>query len=235
MPHGAGHYGAGHYMPHADRSQYHYRQYLLNQALGKDYPQKNNEASVEQHLAEKEVKLQPDEKVVEHRTEPFTARQSRSIGYIEPSLWKKKHHDQRRNNKSGAYLSPEQLAEAEYEQWNEVTKDNSSGTFDTELSHDMSADALQYHKSHPAMDYDSYITDTVVDPRTKDNQRRWANEMKPYSGTAMTVDNLDEAMEACTHFTGLRRPQCVVQDNPLQITERDCDTFRHNKKFYFQG
>ena len=51
----------------------------------------------------------------------------------------------------------------------------------------------------------------------------------------MIVDDMDEALEASAHFTGLRRPQSVVQHNPLQLTERDSSTFASNPKFNFRG
>ena len=59
--------------------------------------------------------------------------------------------------------------------------------------------------------------------------------MKPWSGAAMIVDNMDEAMEAGTDFIGLRRPQAIVQHNPLQLTERDTYTYASNPKFNFKG
>jgi molecular chaperone Hsp33 len=44
-----------------------------------------------------------------------------------------------------------------------------------------------------------------------------------------------EAMEASTHFQGLRRPQAIVQHNPHQVTENDTNTFASNAKFNFKG
>ncbi len=134
---------------------------------------------------------------------------------------------------AGASATPEQVAEAEREQWFSATEDENTGHFNTELAQDATADTLQYHSAAPAIDYDGYITDLVADPRTKENHRRWVAEMRPWSGAAMKVDDLDP--ENFLHFQGLRRPQAVVQHNPLQLTEVDTRHLAKNKKFNFQG
>jgi len=136
-------------------------------------------------------------------------------------------------HRAGARLRPEQIAEAEREQWFAATETDNSGSFNTELAQDPTSDTMQYHTPSPALDYDSFITDLVVDPRTRDNHRRWVEEMKPWSGTAMKVDDLD--MENYIDFQGLRRPQAVVQYNPLQLTEIDTYDLAKNKKFNFRG
>lgn len=138
-------------------------------------------------------------------------------------------------NRAGAYLTPELLNNAERAQWFSATARDNSGTFNTELGGDKASDTLQYHQSEPGLDYNSYVTDMVLDPRTRLNHQHWAREMAPYSGTAMMVDDMDEALEATTSFTGLRRPQAVAQDNPWQLTERDANTFIGNTKFNFRG
>ena len=84
-------------------------------------------------------------------------------------------------------------------------------------------------------DYTGYLTDLVTDPRTRETHKQWVEEMKPWSGTAITVDNMDEAMEASTSFLGLRRPQAAPQYNPYFVTELDPSTFKNNPKFIFQG
>ena len=135
------------------------------------------------------------------------------------------------------YIKPEQIAEAEQEQWYAMTGASHTGDFDTEMSGDMAADTMQYHSVQPGGDYDGYITDLIVDARTKENHALWAKEMKPWSGSgaSMRADEMDEAMEASTPFVGMRRPQPVAQFNPLQITERDASTFAGNPKYNFRG
>jgi hypothetical protein len=158
----------------------------------------------------------------------------RHDGYNQVPLWRQPLGPDR-YHRSGAHLRPEQIAEAEREQWFAATEADRSGSFNTELSQDAQTDTMQYHTAQPGIDYSGYITDLVVDPRTRDNQQRWAKEMKPWSGTVMMVDDMDEALEATTHFTGLRRPQAIVQHSPLQLTERDTHTFSSNTKFNFKG
>lgn len=173
---------------------------------------------------------------------PYTAlhnkleliRGSRHDGYGQKPVWDQPHGLDR-YIRSGAHLRPEDIAEAEREQWFAATEASHSEGFNTELSQDMQTDTMQYHTTQPSIDYSGLITDLVVDPRTRENHQRWAEEMKPWSGTAMMVDNMDEAMEAGADFIGLRRPQAIVQHNPLQLTERDTYTYATNPKFNFKG
>ena len=138
-----------------------------------------------------------------------------------------------RYHRSGADLKPEDIAEAERAQWYTALGADHTETFNPEMMHDIQADSMQYHTTSPALDYDTYVTDLVIDPRTRDNHRKWVEEMKPWSGTAMKVDDLD--MENYVEFTGLRRPQAVVQHNPHQLTEIDSDDLAKNAKFNFKG
>ena len=150
----------------------------------------------------------------------------RHDGYNQTPAKQKQHHS-----------SPthEQISEAERGQWLAATEENSTGAFNTELAQDAQTDTMQYHTAQPSMDYGGYITDLIADPRTRENHARFAADMKPFSGGALKVDDLDEAMEAGTHFHGLRRPQAVVQHNPHQITENDTNTLASNPKFNFKG
>jgi hypothetical protein len=155
-------------------------------------------------------------------------------GFDQPPFWRQPHGLDR-YHRTGASIRPEELAQAEREAWYDAVSADRTGAFNTELAHDPQSDVLQYHTAQPALDYDSFITDLVLDPRARENQRRWVEEMQPWSGTAMMVDDMEEAMEASTDFIGLRRPQAIVQYNPLQLTERDANTFVHNPKFNFRG
>ena len=86
----------------------------------------------------------------------------------------------------------------------------------------------------PHGDYNSYIEHLVADNRLRDNHNKWTSEMLPWSGTAMSVDNIDEAVANSVPFQGLRRPQSVVQDsNALYKTEIDASDFINNPKFRF--
>lgn len=121
--------------------------------------------------------------------------------------------------------TPEQAAEAERELW----LAEGAGGFDPERG------GNDYHDAAPALDYSQVTTGLVADARMLENHARWVEEMKPWSGVAMRVDDLDEASEATTDFLGLRRPQAVAVCNPLQHNERDPATFAGNKKFVFNA
>lgn len=138
-------------------------------------------------------------------------------------------------DRSGSAINPEAMSEAERSAWTATTEASGCSRFDAEVAHDATGDAMQYHSTEPPIDYNAYVSDLVLDPRTRDNHAKWVAEMLPFSGTAMMVDNMDEAMEASTNFVGLRRPQAVLQYNPQQLTERDTGTFSGNKKFIFNG
>jgi hypothetical protein len=161
-------------------------------------------------------------------------RGQRHDGYNQPPQWRQPRGLDR-HHRAGARLQPEDIAEAERELWHAAAEADRTAEFNAELSQDAQTDTMQYHTAQPNINYSGYITDLVVDPRTRDNHRRWAEEMKPWSGTAMMVDDLNEAMEASTDFVGLRRPQAITQFNPLQLTERDTHTFSSNARFNFKG
>ena len=154
------------------------------------------------------------------------ARGRRHDGHNQTPAWQKQHD---------STLTHEQISEAERGQWLAATEANSTGAFNTELAQDTQTDTMQYHSAQPSMDYGGYITDLIADPRTRENHARFAADMKPFSGGALKVDDLDEAMEASTHFHGLRRPQAVVQHNPHQVTEIGSSILASNAKFNFKG
>jgi hypothetical protein len=142
------------------------------------------------------------------------------------------------HHQSGAATSPENIAEAERELWFAATESANTGGFDTFAGQNAASDTMQYHESAPGIDYSEYITDLVVDDRTKDNHKKWAKEMQPWSGTTMKVDDMDEALAMSTHRVGigafaLRAP---VQYNPTQLTEIDGHlNQQHTTPFRFTG
>ena len=120
-------------------------------------------------------------------------------------------------------VTPEQILNAQHEM-------SASNTFNHETAYD-----TQACTSGANMDYNEHITDLVVDPKTRQNHKAWAKEMRPYSGTARTVDNMDEAVEQGIHRTGLGRHQSVEQHNPLQVTELDPSHLPSSRAFRFNG
>jgi hypothetical protein len=134
-------------------------------------------------------------------------------------------------HKAGATVKPSQIQSAEQQQWY-AESSAMTPAFNPEKAHEgFTSDADS--AGGTGINYDDYVTDLVVDPRTRDNHRKWVEEMKPWSGVAMKVDNLD--LEPDVNFIGLRRPQAVVQYNPLQLTEVDTSDLSVNSKFNFRG
>jgi len=139
-----------------------------------------------------------------------------------------------RFHQAGVHASPEQRHAAEQDLWGSTTAEQGAGEYNTERAFDSANDAMGYHETSP-IEYQEEIVSTVLDPRSVENHQKWADAMMPWAGTAMTVDTLDEALEASTNFQGLRRPQAIAQYNALQVTERDMGTFLGNAQFNFLG
>ena len=79
------------------------------------------------------------------------------------------------------------------------------------------------------IDYESYLDNMVIDERLLHNHSSWVNEMLPWSGTAQSVDNIDEALTNSFSFVGFSRPQSIAQDpSALFQTEADASTFIGN-------
>lgn len=130
-------------------------------------------------------------------------------------------------------LSHTQLVNSNDNLWLNSTTD----TFNPEAiySENLSDSLQNTSEMRTEGEYGDYITSLVADEKTKRNQAKWAEEVRPFSRNVQMIDNLDEAMEASTHFVGLRRPQSVAQHDPMLVTERDSSTFANNRKFNFKG
>ncbi len=135
----------------------------------------------------------------------------------------------------GLITKPEDISRAERALWFEAAERDNIAPYNTEEMFDNGTDAMQHHKTAPAADYSTLITDIVVDPRTRQNHEMWTNEMKGWSGTTtMKVDDLE--MENYLDFQGLARPQAgVTIYNPMMLTEIDNSDLARNKPFHFNG
>ena len=142
--------------------------------------------------------------------------------------WLDRHHT------AGVHVGPEAAANAEQELWTGAQADDGIQTFDSEQAYDSQQDAVRYHQKTPAS-YDDRLASTVLDSRSVENHRKWVASVKPWSGTATTVDTVDEAMEASINFVGLQRPRPVAQHNALQLTEIDYTHLMGNSDFRFTG
>lgn len=148
--------------------------------------------------------------------------------------WQRPGEEPARFHQAGVTVQPEQAAAAEQEAWTAALESSSAAPYNTENAYDSYSDATACHESAP-LDYNTHITETVLDKHAVENHNKWANSMMPWAGTSTSPDTLDEAMEASIDFIGLRRPQPIVQHNALQVTERDMYTLLGNAKFNFLG
>ena len=148
--------------------------------------------------------------------------------------WRRPGDEPARFQQSGVTVTPEQSATAEQELWISTLDSSSAAPFNTERAFDSCSDATAYHEAAP-LDYNTHISENVLDAHAVSNHQKWANSMMPWAGTSTSPDTMDEALEASTHFVGLRRPQAIAQHNSLQVTERDMYTFLGNAKFNFLG
>lgn len=137
--------------------------------------------------------------------------------------------------RSSADVRPEDMMAAERASWVQAAEQDRTAPYNTEKMTDMAQDTMQHFEAAPALDYQTMITDLVVDPRTKMNHNEWVNEMQGWSGTTtMKVDNFEP--ELYLTWQGLRMPQAGVgQFNPLQLTEVDDTDLAKNKPFRFNG
>ena len=148
-----------------------------------------------------------------------------------PRQWPNSNLSQRGLSQSG--VDRDRIADAEREAWYAADADvEKFATDPAAASH--TADSVIGGDSG-GLDYVRYTTDMIVDPRMQENHRKWVEEMGPWSGALRNVDNLDEALESSTHFTGLQRPQAVPVYNPTQVTELGPEIFAGNHKFRFNG
>ena len=134
-------------------------------------------------------------------------------------------------HRSGAKLTPEDNSQADQEMWLASYMDNKDPQNDSGLGNDLPS------STHiPSGDYMSYITNLVADPRLQENHHKWSEEMSPWSGTAFSPDDLDEAVGNDLSFVGLRRPQAIAQSSDaLFITEADATNVIDNPRFNFMG
>jgi hypothetical protein len=160
-------------------------------------------------------------------------RGERNDGYGQPALYELPRGLDR-YHRAGADLLPRDIERAERDMWFGATPEGASpGSFNTELTSEPATETFAVHTPSPALNYQEVVTDLAVDPRTRESHMKWVQEMEPWSGTAKSVDNLD--METTLNFQGLRRPQAVVQNNPMMLTEITTEDLAVNPKFNFRG
>jgi hypothetical protein len=104
-------------------------------------------------------------------------------------------------------IPTEKIAAAEQELW--MANRLSAGQVSLDNLNYAGLDNLNTNTN---IDYESYLDNMVIDERLTKNHSNWVNEMLPWSGTAQTVDNIDEALTNSLPFVGFSRPQAIAQD-----------------------
>lgn len=77
------------------------------------------------------------------------------------------------------------------------------------------------------------VLDLVADPRMIENQKKWADEIAPWSMCPRQVDDLE--MDVYLDFRGIQRPMSVVQNNPYFVTEIDAQDLSVNRLANFNN
>ncbi len=148
---------------------------------------------------------------------------------IRDALLTKYNLDQR----SGASVRVEDIAEAERAVWDAAHDGDGTAAYDPVAGATSGGDSIQYHAKGPAIDYDGYIAELIMDDRTRENHAKWVQEMRPWSGAIHNVDTFNAGNYLS--WQGLRRPQAVTSVNPLFVTEVGPDDLASNRKFNFMG
>lgn len=139
--------------------------------------------------------------------------------------------------RNGHYIDPARLGEAEQQAWtpsNPYAAPNYDPTRDV-----MPGDSLaQTLGKMQEGDWSQRLADFAVDAQTRANHRDWADNVGPFSQTAMAVDDLDEQVALGAqprHGITAFRPLAVSQGPcTLQITEvGPADHVEHFRRFDF--
>jgi len=126
---------------------------------------------------------------------------------------------------------------AQQEAWTPAT--GSTEGFNPEPSYDPAFATTQHFEPTPSIDYQTALVDIVASPKMCETQKKWAQEVAPYSGRARVVDDLDEAV-TLSHANqhGLRlgyHERGGVQGNGPQLLEVDsASAAPHGRSTFFQ-
>lgn len=140
-------------------------------------------------------------------------------------------------SRNGHYIDPSRLSEAEQQAWapsNPYAAPNYDPKRDVSPGDSLSQSLGRVQEG----DWSQRLADFAVDAQTIANHRDWADNVGPFSQTAMAVDDLDEQVAlGAQPRTGITafRPLTVPQGPcTLQITEvGPADHAEHMRRFDF--
>lgn len=138
--------------------------------------------------------------------------------------------------RNGSYISPERVAEAERNAWAPYSA-TATPHYDVRKGTYAGNDLVQQMGHYQEGDWAQQLSDLALDPRTREQHNQWVDEVGPFSQTAFSVDNLDEAVamaqprQGITAFRSLAPAQ---SSSSLFVTELGPDDHaEHFKPFYF--
>lgn len=139
-------------------------------------------------------------------------------------------------DRNGHYLPAAKVARAEQEAWAPYDP-HATSSYDVKKGMYPGQDLTQQLGNYQQGDWCEDVSHHVIDSRTRENHRQWANEVGPHSMGAMTVDNMDEAVamslprQGITAFRALTPAQSV---GTLHLTEIGPEDHAEQfKKMYF--
>lgn len=133
--------------------------------------------------------------------------------------------------RNGSYMSPERLAEAEQSAWAPYSA-SATPHYDVMKGRYPGSDLTQQLGQYQEGDWAQQISDLALDPRTREQHRKWVDEVGPYSQTAFSVDNLDEAVAMAQPRVGITAFRALTPAQSsctLQLTELDAE--QHAQQF----
>lgn len=139
--------------------------------------------------------------------------------------------------RSGSYITPEALAAAEQQAW-APSSSTAAPRYDVLKGRSPGSDLTQQLGNYQEGDWGQQLTDLALDSRTREQHRKWVDEVGPFSQGAFSVDNLDEAVamaqprQGITAFRALALPQGPYS---MQLTELDSNQYnaQFNRQFRF--
>jgi hypothetical protein len=132
--------------------------------------------------------------------------------------------------------NPEAYAQAEQMEGFSVCKDPDevSKMLDCVCGDDPATTFAQFDYGKPGLDYKAFVTSQAVDAAVIHNHLQFVHGPNGYYSTGRTYSPDSHESYDPIPWTGLRRPEYVVQCNPTQVPDTNLDLYKRNRQFCFQ-
>lgn len=141
-------------------------------------------------------------------------------GPSRPSAREARYGDNSFRTRNGHYIHPDVLSSAEQQAW--VPSNPYAAPMTPSGNHD------EHNANIQEGDWNQRLSDFAVDAETRANHREWADNVGPYSQTAMAVDDLDEQValgavprQGITAFRALAVPQGPCTHQITEVGPQD--------------